>query len=226
MGNIIDFAELRRRIEQHDAEARRKAREIHERMKRDEHCDPEFWEATDIFYPWDERPWDMPLHPYETDIVMRVVNMDMALVAKKFHMTVERLEAELLNERRWRGLALAHRRERLRAKEAEAERKAAEERARLMQEAMFTVETINGRELKLRVRKPGFPHNVALTRCDDGYVLHVIDSRMQERHARIGTALEAVIVEGLDQGAFKEPKTKAQREMESRMKTAAKDHFK
>jgi hypothetical protein len=96
----------------------------------------------------------MPLHPYEINIVMRAANTDMALAAQKFRMTVERLEAELLNERRWRGLAKRSRRERLAAEKEQAERAAAEKLATERAEAMFTVETISGRELKLRVRKP------------------------------------------------------------------------
>jgi hypothetical protein len=220
MGNIIDFAELRRRIEQHDAEARRMAREIKERMKKDERCDPEFWEATDIFYPWDERPWNMPLHPYEIDIVMRAVNMDMALAAKKFHMTVERLEAEQMSSdgaaSPWRIVEndCTRRRKRLSAKPPR--------NAQRLCDSMFAVERINGRELKLRVRKPGFPHNVTLTKR----VLHVIDARMHARRESIEAALEAAVAEGLGQGGWVEPMTKEQRARESRMRRAVREHFK
>jgi hypothetical protein len=150
-----------------------------------EHADPRFFEALDIAYPWEDRPYHLTVDEFELEIIFGRLKLNFEQAARKLRITETRLEAELLNSPIWRKLAQARIRERNRREKEEAAQKefdAKVEKQRKKVNDAITVEMWSPQKLVLRIPKPPFRCYKYITKSKDGknLIITIVNAEFQD----------------------------------------------
>jgi hypothetical protein len=163
--NIVDFFAKQQahlaKLEEQARLAARTAKEAADEEREARRAEESYTEADIIGFswPWDERPWELPLLPHELRVAMRLAKLNTRLAARILRVSLERLEIAL-ERTEWKGL--------IRKRRPHPEQESPVSAVR------------RGRQLVIKVKKPAKAGQLQIGFDEAGDLIIVVENALSE----------------------------------------------